>query len=89
MRKKNSWFSPTWKHATNAGAQSLLKAAGNLPFGSDGSGDFMAFDGRNGKPLWHAGLLSNPSNAPMAYMLDWHRYILVAGGEHLYAFCLQ
>ena len=78
-----------WKHATNIGAQSLLTTAGNLVFGSDGSGNFIAFDARNGEPLWHAGLISNPSNAPITYMLDGHQYVLVAGGEHLYAFRLQ
>ena len=78
-----------WKHATNIGAQALLTTAGNLLFGSDGSGNFIAFDARNGEPLWHAGLLSNPSNAPITYMLDGHQYVLVAGGEHLYAFRLQ
>ncbi len=44
-----------WKHATNNGAQTLLTTAGNLLFGSDGSGNFIAFDARNGEPLWHAG----------------------------------
>ena len=60
-------------------AQSLLTTAGNLVFGSAGSGD----------PLWHAGLISNPSSAPITYMLDGHRYVLVAGGENLCAFRLQ
>lgn len=78
-----------WKHATNNGAQPLLTTAGNLLFGSDGSGDFIAFDARTGEPLWHAGLISNPSNAPITYMLDGHQYVLVAGGENLYAFRLQ
>jgi len=54
--------------------------------GSDGSGNFVAYDARNGEPLWHAGLKSAPSNAPITYMLDGHQYVLVAGGENLYAF---
>jgi len=78
-----------WKHATNIGAQSLLTTAGNLVFGSDGSGNFVAFDAKSGEPLWHAGLISNPSNAPITYMLDGRQYVLVAGGENLYAFRLQ
>ena len=78
-----------WKHATNNGAQPLLTTGGNLLFGSDGSGDFIAFDARNGEPLWHSGLISNPSNAPINYMLDGHQYVLVAGGAYLYAFRLQ
>jgi hypothetical protein len=35
----------SWKHATNVGAQSVLKAAGNLLTGSDGSGDFLLAGG--------------------------------------------
>jgi alcohol dehydrogenase (cytochrome c) len=78
-----------WKHKTNIGAQSLLTTAGNLLFGSDGSGNFIAFDAKTGEPLWHAGLVSNPSNGPITYMLDGYQYVLVAGGEYLYAFRLQ
>jgi alcohol dehydrogenase (cytochrome c) len=78
-----------WKHATNTGAQSLLTTAGNLVFGTDGSGNFIAFDARNGEPLWHSQLISGPSNAPITYMLDGHQYVLVGGGEYLYAFRLQ
>jgi len=78
-----------WKHATNVGSQSLLTTGGNLVFGSDGSGNFIAFDARTGEPLWHAGLIANPSNSPITYMLDGHQYVLVAGGEHLYAFRMQ
>jgi len=37
-----------WKHATNTGAQSLLTTTGNLVFGTDSSGNFIAFDARNG-----------------------------------------
>lgn len=78
-----------WKHATNVGAQNLLTTAGNLLFGGDGSGNFIAFDARNGEPLWHAGLISNPSNGAITYMLDGHQYVLIAGGDNLYAFRLQ
>ncbi len=47
------------------------------------------FDARNGEPLWHSGLISNPSNAPITYMLDGHQYVVVAGGANVYAFRLQ
>lgn len=78
-----------WKHKTGVGAQGLLSTAGNLLFGSDGYGNFVAFDPKTGDPLWHAGLLDNPSNAPITYMLDGKQYVLVAAGENFYAFCLQ
>ena len=52
-----------WQRKTGNGAQGLLSTAGNLLFGSDGYDNFIAFDAKTGEPLWHAGLLSNPSNA--------------------------
>lgn len=78
-----------WKHRTNIGSQPLMTTAGNLLFGSDGAGNFIAFDARDGKPLWHSQLRQNPSNSAITYMMDGHQYILVAGGEDYYAFRLQ
>ena len=67
----------------------LLSTAGKLLFGSDGAGNFIAYDPLTGKPLWHAGLHSNPSNAPQTYMLDGRQYVVVGAGDSLYAFVLQ
>ena len=78
-----------WEHHTQIGPQGLLATAGDLLFGSDGAGDFIAFDPRTGKPLWHAGLAANPSNAPETYMLDGHQYVVVGAGDSIYAFTLQ
>ena len=78
-----------WQRRTGNGAQGLLSTGGNLLFGSDGYGNFIAFDAKTGEPLWHAGLLSNPSNAPQTYMLDGRQYVAVAAGEYLYTFVLQ
>ena len=78
-----------WKRSTTVGAQGLLSTAGNLLFGSDGAGNFIAYDPRTGKPLWHASLPVNPSNAPETYMLDGRQYIVVGAGDSLYAFYLQ
>jgi alcohol dehydrogenase (cytochrome c) len=54
-----------------------------------GAGNFVAYDPMNGTPLWHAGLASNPNNAPQTYMLDGRQYVLVGAGDSLYAFVLQ
>ncbi len=78
-----------WKRPMNIGAQNLMTTAGNLLFGSDGSGNFIAWDAKTGVPLWHSTLLSNPGNAPVTYMLDGRQYVLVAAGENFYAFSLQ
>jgi len=78
-----------WKRSTTVGAQGLLSTAGNLLFGSDGAGNFIAYDPKTGKPLWHASLPVNPSNAPETYMLDGRQYVVVGAGDSLYAFYLQ
>ncbi|HVW09081.1 MAG TPA: PQQ-binding-like beta-propeller repeat protein, partial [Bryobacteraceae bacterium] len=78
-----------WKRPLNIGAQNLMTTAGNLLFGSDGSGDFIAWDAKTGVPLWHSALLSNPGNGPITYMLDGKQYVVVAAGEDFYAFSLQ
>jgi alcohol dehydrogenase (cytochrome c) len=49
----------------------------------------VAYDPLSGKPLWHAGLTANPSNAPETYMLDGRQYVVVGAGDSLYAFVLQ
>src|SRR4029453_4350585 len=53
-----------WRHAVTESGMSLLSTAGDLLFGGDGAGNFVAYDPATGDPLWHAGLLANPSNAP-------------------------
>jgi alcohol dehydrogenase (cytochrome c) len=71
-----------------SGVQGLLSTAGHLLFGHDTARDFMALDVDSGKPLWHAQLPSNPTNGPQTFLLDGKQYILVAGGDTLYAFTL-
>jgi alcohol dehydrogenase (cytochrome c) len=39
--------------------------------------------------LWHSGLATPVSNTPITYLLDGVQYVLVAGGDCLYAFSLQ
>jgi len=49
------------------------------------SGDLVAFDPADGKPIWHQRLPLPVSNGPSTYMLDGHQYIIAAGGDTLYA----
>lgn len=78
-----------WRHDWPAGgdAVGLLSTAGNLLFAGNES-DLVAFNARNGKILWHAGLLASP-NAPMTFMLDGKQHILVFGGDTAYNFVLN
>jgi alcohol dehydrogenase (cytochrome c) len=76
------------KYPTFGGiANGILATAGRLIFSGDTSGNFVARDPANGRPLWHA-RLGAVSNAPSTYMLDGRQYIVVAGGDTLYAFTL-
>jgi alcohol dehydrogenase (cytochrome c) len=81
-----------WKHKFRSagnprGAPGLLTTAGKLLFGGDVSGNFIAFDPANGKPLWHS-QIGQVTNAPETYMVDGRQHILVAAGDTLYSFTL-
>jgi acido-empty-quinoprotein group A len=78
-----------WRHPlTEGGAMGLLTTAGDLLFGGDGSGNFVAYDPATGDPLWHAGLHATPSNAPITFMLDGRQFVVIGAGDTLYAFTL-
>ncbi|HEX7798453.1 MAG TPA: acido-empty-quinoprotein group A [Vicinamibacterales bacterium] len=82
-----------WKHkypgmTGGGGGTGLLTTAGRLIFASDGSGNFVARNPADGKPLWHA-RIGNISNAAETYLLDGHQYVIVATGDSLYAFTLN
>jgi alcohol dehydrogenase (cytochrome c) len=68
------------------GGGGLLTTAGGVLFSSDGSGNIVAYDARNGNPLWHTRI--NISNAPQTYMLDGRQHLLIASGDTLYDFLL-
>lgn len=70
------------------GGPGILATAGGLVFAGDVSGNFIAYDAKAGKPVWHA-RLGGVSNAPATYMIDGKQYVLVAAGDTLYAFYLQ
>jgi alcohol dehydrogenase (cytochrome c) len=79
-----------WRHELSggSGATGMLTTAGRLLFAGDGSGNLVAFDPANGKPLWHA-RIGNVSNAAETYMLDGKQYLLSSGGDILAAFVLH
>ena len=65
----------------------MLSTAGGLLFAADAGENFVAFDARNGEPLWHS-RLHGVSNAAETYTLDDHQYVIVAAGDMIYAFTL-
>jgi alcohol dehydrogenase (cytochrome c) len=76
------------RYANSAGGGiGFLATAGGLLFGGDGSGNLIAHDARDGKPLWHT-RVGNISNAPQTYTVDGKQYLLVGTGDMLWAFYL-
>ena len=67
----------------------ILTTGGGLLFTGDPAGNFRAFDAATGKSLWHFPLGVLQSNAPSTFTIDGRQYVLVAGGDTLYAFYLQ
>ena len=65
----------------------ILTTAGKLLFAADAAGNLVSYDPATGKPLWHSRI--GASNAPETYMLDGHQYLLVAGGDTVYAFVMN
>jgi alcohol dehydrogenase (cytochrome c) len=79
-----------WRHAWppgGGGGAGMLTSAGKVLFTGDGSGNFVAFDATNGKPLWHS-RIGNISNAPQTYSVDGRQHVLVAVNDTLFDFVL-
>jgi alcohol dehydrogenase (cytochrome c) len=77
-----------WRHEfPGGGGGGLLVTAGDVLFSGDGSGNFVAFDATNGKPLWHS-RIGNPTNAPETYSVDGRQHVLIAVGDTLYVFAM-
>jgi len=66
----------------------LLSTAGDLVFGGDSVGNFLAVDPAKGATLWHANLGQFVTNAPMTYRLNGRQYVLVAANDTWFAFAL-
>ena len=82
-----------WKHrfrtaaATAAAAPACSRPRGKLLFGGDVSGNFVAFDPANGKPLWHARHRREVTNAPRD--LPGRRAAARAGRRGRHALCVR
>ena len=79
-----------WSHKWEGGARSgLLTTAGNLVFTTGPSSDVVALNASTGEALWHAGLLSGVTNAPITYELDGTQYLTFAGADVVYCFAMR
>jgi len=84
-----------WSHpytddpsAFRLGGPGILTTAGNLLFTGDYKRNLIAFDATTGNILWHFPMLRSLGNGPETYLLDGRQYLIVGGGDTLYAFTL-
>jgi glucose dehydrogenase len=80
-----------WTHpyvGMGGGVSGLLTTAGKLLFAGDPSSHFIAYDPTDGRILWHAGVGTSVTNAPITYELDHRQYVVAAANDTLYAFSL-
>jgi alcohol dehydrogenase (cytochrome c) len=67
----------------------VTSTASGLLFTGDNEGNFIAFDSRSGKPLWHYQTGSPVwGSAPMTYMLDGKQHVLISSGMTLTDFAI-
>jgi alcohol dehydrogenase (cytochrome c) len=67
----------------------VTSTAAGLLFTGDNEGNFIAFDSRNGKPLWHYQTGSPVwGSAAVTYMLDGQQQVLISAGLTLTDFAL-
>lgn len=75
------YSSPPWGGA--------LSTAGGVVFGGDPDGNFIAFDARTGKDLWHIQLGAAIYSSPITYSVDGRQYVVIPAGAGLFAFALH
>jgi alcohol dehydrogenase (cytochrome c) len=68
----------------------VMSTASGLVFAGDNEGNFIAVEGRSGKPLWHYPTgASIWGAAATTFMLDGRQYVLIPSGTTLTAFALS
>jgi alcohol dehydrogenase (cytochrome c) len=84
-----------WQHdylepnGINSRYASVLSTQTGLLFTGDVSGNFIAFDGRTGKILWHDELPENSlTGVPVSYAIDGVQYIAAPSGSKVVAYRL-
>jgi alcohol dehydrogenase (cytochrome c) len=78
-----------WNHflGDGPGAAGVMTTTTGLTFTGDNSNNVMALRTSDGTTLWHEAI-GRVGNGPVTYQLDGKQYMLVGGGNSLYAFTL-
>jgi alcohol dehydrogenase (cytochrome c) len=78
-----------WEHPYVGGGSSagVLTTQTGVAITGDGSGNLLAVRTSDGSALWHDNI-GRMSGAPVTYELDGKQYLLVSGGNTLYAYAL-
>ena len=79
-----------WDHAIGdgAGTAGVLTTDAGLTISGDNRSSVMALRTSDGATLWHANI-GRVQSAPITYELDGKQYVIVGGGNSLYAFALR
>jgi len=79
-----------WEHPYGRGSSSagVLTTQTDLAITGDIAGNLLALRTSDGTTLWHENI-GRMSSAPVTYELDGKQYLLVSGGNTLYAYSLQ
>lgn len=83
------WEAPQIGPAGGKRIAGVLATAGGLIFYGDPSGDFVAADERDGKPLWHFRSNEIYKASPMTYEVNGKQYVAIAAGSNITSFALQ
>jgi alcohol dehydrogenase (cytochrome c) len=70
---------------TSAG---VMTTASGLAFAGDSEGNFIAFDSKTGKDLWHYPTGSAIFSSAITFMLDGKQQIVIPSGTNLTSFAL-
>ena len=81
---KIAWELPYGRGSASAG---VLTTDNGLTITGDGSTNVIAVRTKDGSPLWHESI-GKMSGAPITYLLDGKQYVLVSGGNTLFAYAL-
>ena len=78
-----------WNHPVGRGGGSagVLTTEAGIAISGDNAGNVLALRTRDGETLWHENI-GRMQGAPVTFILDGKQYLLVGGGNGLYAFAL-
>ncbi|MFB3921963.1 MAG: PQQ-binding-like beta-propeller repeat protein [Terriglobia bacterium] len=82
------WQMPQIGPAEGKRCAGVLATAGGLLFYGDPTGDFVALNARDGRPLWHFATNGENKTSPMTYLVNGRQFIAIAVGPNILCFGL-